>query len=79
MQKESFEIVERLGRLPDYQSTGSSEPRHVEINRISWYGREPKIDIRAWNEDHSWCGKGILLSDEEWQALKTAIMKGDIR
>lgn len=79
MQKESFEIVERLGRLPDYQSTSSSEPRHIEINRISWYGREPKVDIRAWNEDHSWCGKGILLSDEEWQALKTAIMKGDIR
>ena len=78
MQKESFGIIEHLGRLPDHPSTGSNEPRHVEINRVRWYGNDPKIDIRAWNEDHTWCGKGILLSDEEWQLIKDAIMKGDL-
>lgn len=35
----------------------------VEINKVSWYGKEPGWDIRAWNEDHTKCGKGIRLSD----------------
>lgn len=35
----------------------------VEINKVSWYGRDPGWDIRAWNEDHTKCGKGIGLSE----------------
>ena len=38
---------------------------NVEINLISWNNRDPKYDIRKWNEDHSKSGKGLTLSEDE--------------
>ncbi|MBQ7063765.1 MAG: hypothetical protein IJM90_02580 [Firmicutes bacterium] len=37
---------------------------------MSWYGAEPKIDIRIWRPDRSKVGKGIVLSEEEAMYLK---------
>lgn len=37
----------------------------LEVNLVSWNGREPKYDIRKWNEDHSKSGKGLTLSEDE--------------
>lgn len=41
----------------------------LELNLIKWGENSPKLDIRTWNEDHSKCGKGITLTDEEARAL----------
>ena len=41
------------------------------MNLVSWNGKEPKLDIRPWNEDRSRMGKGISLSMEEATQLAT--------
>ena len=38
---------------------------NLELNLVSWNGREAKYDIRKWNEDHSKSGKGVTLSEDE--------------
>ncbi|EUJ21467.1 YdbC family protein [Listeria aquatica] len=60
-----YEIVEKLGVLST-NARGWSK----ELNRISWNGRDPKLDIRDWSEDHEKMGKGITLTDEEAEQLK---------
>lgn len=41
----------------------------VEINLVSWYGKDPKWEIRSWNEDHTKCGKGVTLSEDALREL----------
>ncbi len=45
----------------------------TELNIVSWGGREPKYDIRSWNEDHTKCSKGISLVPGKVQALLLAL------
>lgn len=58
-----FEIVEHIGVLSE-----NAKGWKKELNVISWNEREPKYDIRDWDEDHEKMGKGVTLSKEE--ALK---------
>ena len=37
----------------------------LELNFVSWYGREPKWDLRKWNEDHTKSGRGCTMSEDE--------------
>lgn len=46
---------------------------HIEVNRISWYGRPVRIDIRRWNKDRSECRTGVTMTDEELVELYEAI------
>lgn len=41
-----------------------------EVNLISWNGRKEKIDIRGWNDTHTKCGKGIVLTSDETKVLR---------
>ena len=59
-----FEIVTPLGVI----STNDNSGWNTEVNVVSWNGREPKIDIRAWSPDHKHMSKGVALTEEE--ALK---------
>ena len=43
-----------------------------EINRVSFNGAPAKFDIRAWSPDHTKMGKGITLSNEEFQTMVDA-------
>lgn len=43
---------------------------NFELNKVSWYDKEPKWDLRSWNEDHTVCGKGISISDTALLKLK---------
>lgn len=52
------EIKERYGRM-------EGEGYQLEINLVSWNGREPRIDIRPWDGNGDRCGKGITLTKEE--------------
>jgi len=67
----TFEIVER-GAVLEAQSKGWN----LELNKVSWSGREPKWDVRPWNEDHTQCGKGITLTEKALANLVTFITKG---
>lgn len=65
-----YVIVENLGVLSE-----SPKGWKKEVNRISWNGAEPKLDIRDWSPDHEKMGKGISLSDAEVKALR-GILEG---
>lgn len=60
----SFEIVESLGVLSINEKTKWTK----EVNVIKWNGREPKVDIRSWNPEHTKMTKGLTFTEEE--ALK---------
>ena len=68
----TYEITETLGVLSE-----TARGWTKELNLVSWNGREPKYDIREWSPDHTKMGKGVTLSDEEFQMLK-AIITGEI-
>ena len=65
-----FEIIEEIGILSE-----SSKGWKKELNLISWNEREPKYDIREWSSDHEKMGKGITLSNEEFNILKELLHK----
>jgi hypothetical protein len=61
----SFQIQRRIGVLSDANLRGWRR----EVNIVAWNGREAKLDIRDWSEDHSRMSKGITLTREEAGAL----------
>ena len=63
-----YDIVENLGVLSE-NPKGSTK----ELNLISWNGAKPKYDLRDWAPEHGKMGKGITLSNEEFEALKEII------
>lgn len=65
-----YKIVKQIGVLSE-----SSKGWNKELNLISWNDREPKYDIREWSSDHEKMGKGITLSSQEIEALKTILSK----
>ena len=40
------------------------------LHLISWNGAAPKYDIRDWSPEHEKMGKGVTLSEEEYESLK---------
>lgn len=40
-----------------------------ELNRVSFNGAPAKWDIRTWSPDHTKMGKGITLTNEEFNLL----------
>ncbi|HPB65265.1 MAG TPA: PC4/YdbC family ssDNA-binding protein [Spirochaetales bacterium] len=45
----------------------------VELNLVSWNGREPKLDLRSWDPSHERMGKGIALTRDEAEKLRDAL------
>lgn len=54
-----YEIVNEIGVISD------DGKWRLELNRISWNGREPKYDLRKWMPGHEKMGKGVTLTDDE--------------
>ncbi len=63
-----FEIVEKIGELSTNEKGWSKE-----LNLVSWNGRDPKFDLRDWNETHDKMSKGITLSKDEMENLKNIL------
>lgn len=70
---EKFEIKEHIAVLSESKSGWQTE-----LNYISWFGKEPKFDIRDWGPNHEKAGKGISLSEDEVRKLKAALANMDI-
>lgn len=66
--KVTFQIEESLLVLSE-----NSQGWKKEVNRVSWNGKEAKIDLRSWSPSYSRMSKGITLTDQEWQALVSLI------
>ena len=62
------EIVESYGVL-----STSSSGWTKELNKVSWNGNEAKYDLREWDPTHEKVGKGVTLTEEEFQELKNII------
>ena len=60
-----FEITKHIGVLSE-GSKGWSK----ELNLVSWNDREPKYDIREWDETHLKMGKGVTLTKDEVAKLR---------
>lgn len=63
-----FEITKHIGTISE-----NAKGWTKEINLVSWNDREPKFDIRDWSPDHTKMGKGVTLSAEELDELKTIL------
>lgn len=70
----SFEIVKSYGTISNGKGGWS-----LELNSVSWSGREPKFDIRSWSADHQKMGKGVTLTKEEVISLKELLNSVDIQ
>lgn len=64
----TFSIEKQIGVIS--QGKGGWQ---VELNLVSWSGREAKYDIRSWSPDHQKMGKGITMTQEELQTLAQII------
>lgn len=62
------EIVESYGVL-----STSSSGWTKELNKVSWNGKDAKYDLREWDPTHEKVGKGVTLTEEEFQELKNII------
>ena len=67
-QEFSYEIVEEIAILSE-----NNQGWRKEFNLVSWNGRPPKFDLRDWSADHEKMGKGITLTNEEFEILSKAI------
>ena len=63
-----FDIVEEIGVLSE-----NAKGWRKELNKISWNGAAPKYDIRDWAPEHEKMGKGVTLTEEEFNELKNVI------
>ena len=69
----SYEVTEHIATLSE-NSTGNYT---LELNRISYNGAAPKLDLRKWDREKRKMLKGITLTDEEAAALKEALIKAE--
>ncbi len=65
-----YEIKEEIGVLSESKSGWRKE-----VNRVSWNGAAPKLDIRDWAPNHEKMGKGITLTADEVEKLKKLLEK----
>lgn len=63
-----YEIIKTLGVLSE-----NNKGWKKELNLISWNDRDPKYDIRDWDPEHEKMGKGVTLSKEELDNLKSIL------
>ena len=70
MSEFKFEIEEHLIVLSE-----NDKGWRKELTRVSWNGSPAKFDIRQWSPDYSKMGKGVTLTNEEFQKLVEELTK----
>ena len=55
----------------------------IELNRVSWNGREPCLELRMWKVGDQFEGgrrafKGVILTDVEWARLRDVLVTTDL-
>ena len=61
----SFTITKHIGEISKSKSGWT-----LELNMVSWGGRDARFDIRSWAPDPQTMGKGVTLTAEELTSLK---------
>lgn len=68
----SFDVTESIAVLSSWTSNFNGSVNSKEINKVSWNGRGPVVDIRNWFVDQNGekkPGKGVTLNDSEAHTL----------
>jgi len=65
--------VPKKGEILKRYVSESAKGWKKALNSISWNGNATKYDIRERAPDHEKMGKGITLSENEFNALKGSI------
>lgn len=67
----NFKITEHIDTI----SESKNGEYTLELNRVSWNDRKPKLDLRRWHieTDKRTPQKGLTLNDWELEALRTVI------
>ncbi len=68
-----YEIKEHIGVLSENVKGWTKE-----LNKVSWNDYPAKYDIREWSPDHARMGKGVTLTDDEFEALRRIIMGEEV-
>jgi hypothetical protein len=68
-----FEIIEKIGTISE-----GAKGWKKELNLMSWNDRDPKYDLRDWDQDNEKMGKGITLSKDELIQLKELLNGMDL-
>ena len=64
----TYEIEKKIAVL-----STNSKGWQKELNLVSWNNRPAKYDLREWSPEHDKMGKGVTLTEEEFQALKDTL------
>ena len=64
----TYEIEKKIAVL-----STNSKGWQKELNLVSWNNRPAKYDLREWSPEHDKMGKGVTLTEEEFQELKDAL------
>lgn len=64
-EEKSYEVIEELGQV-----TNREGKWNICLKKVSWHGNAEKYDLRPWSPDGEKMGKGLTLTDEEFEALK---------
>lgn len=69
-----FDVVEHIATLSE--SSGATK----ELNRISYNGAAPKLDLRSWKVENNnkRMLKGLTLTNDEAKALRDALNRIDL-
>lgn len=59
MKEIKYEIIKKVAVV------GKKGDWSLELNYISWNGREAKLDLRKWDNAHTKLSKGITLNKDE--------------
>ena len=73
----NFEILEHIGILDTSYGGWTTELNIVRFSRPDGTPGKAMHDLRAWNSDHSRCGKGLRLTDDGIKALAEILSKLD--
>lgn len=65
-----FEIKKHIGVISTNRNGWT-----MELNLVSWNGREAKYDLRDWDPTHENMGKGTTMTPEELRVLGEIIAK----
>lgn len=66
---QNFDIKEHIATIRT-----NDKGQALEINKVSWYNKEAKVDIRYWEKDgegqYMKPGKGLTLTETEFKDFK---------
>ena len=64
-----YEIIEQIATISDEENDNYP----IELNKISYNGKDAKLDLRRWNKSKEKMLRGLTLTDTEAERLFSAL------